>query len=507
MSREADAALQLKILQVGFVCFFIAAVWFAVKSMMLGSQSKAGAIAAFFVGLAAVLFLDDRYWLLLPILAFANLAIPGLPFNGTELGCLSVTVVHALRIVLRRDARSVGPRLVVVVLPLLLWVAIMFMLNPVGLAMFGSRTIGGRFYFDIAIGFSAFLSLSSLRIGEKEARLLFYAILLSLLIAVIRGVVFPQADPDALVFSNTGLEQEVSVRYAFITCSILFMLLFSKWSIRQVLTSPIRLFVLFLLAVLTVYSGKRQAFGSIVLVPVLRMFLKGKDVLLTCAMGFLAAIVLIFAVVGDGMFFTLPTSAKRALAVVAPRYERETAGGIHDLFRRELRKEAYSLIGENPMFGRKGFAMNLENTRWMNFGGGYTSIYAGHAYSGNWHNMWLAYACDFGIPGLCFAVFLWFWLLRFVFRENRMISCGVYLPACFLFFSFELLIALVFSWVSGHASHSTYETLIRYGLLLALVNGYQASHPSCDRLSPLSNGSPAGQHLISAGVPASEGMP
>ena len=507
MAREADVALQLKILQVGFVCIFIAAVWFAVKSMMLGSQSKAWAIAAFFVGLASVLLLDARYWLLLPILSFANLAIPGLPFNGTELGCLSVTVVHALRIVLRRDARSAGLRRVIVVLPLLLWIAVMFMLNPVGLAMFGSRMVGGRFYFDIAIGFSAFLSLASLRIGEEDARLLFYAVLLSLLVAVIRGVVFPRADPDALVFSNTGLEQEVSARYAFITCSIIFMLLFSKWSIRQVLASPIRIFVLFLLAVLTVYSGKRQAFGTIVLVPVLRMLLKGRDVFLTCAMGLLAVIMLAFAVAGDGVLFALPQSAKRALAVVAPRYERETAGGIHDLFRREIRKEAYALIGESPMFGRKGFAMNLENTRWMNFGGGYTSSYALHAYAGNWHNMWLAYACDFGLPGLCFAVFLWFWLLRFVFRENRMISCGVYLPACFLFFSFELLVSLVFSWVAGHASHSTYETLIRYGLLLALANGYQASRPSWNSFSPLPNGSPAGQHLIPTSIPASEGMP
>lgn len=474
MAREADAALQAKVLLVGFVSAFIGAVLLAVKSMMFGSLSKAGIVVALFIGLAAILLLDNRYWLLLPILSFANLSIPGLPFTGTELGCLTITAVHAVRLVLRRDSQRVRSFRIFVTFPLLFWMAFIFLLNPVGLAMFGSHTIGGRFYFDIVVGFSAFLSLASLCIDEKDARLLFYATLLSLLFAVTRDVVFPRPDPDALVFSNTGLEQEVSARYAFITCSAVFMLLFAKWSIRDVMVSPIRMSVLVLLALLTIYSGKRQAFGAIVLVPFFRMILKRKDVILTCAMGMLASMVLALAVIGDGVWFSLPLSAKRVVAVVAPRYEEETAGGIHDLFRQRMRKHAYAVIRENPYLGRRGFAMDLEDTRWLNFGGGYSSLFAGHAYAGNWHSMWLAYACDFGFPGLFFAIFLWVYLFRFILHGNRLVARGVFLPACFLFFSYQLLVALAFSWVSGHASHSTCDTWIRYGMLLALFNGYRS---------------------------------
>ena len=505
MAREADAALQLKILQVGFVLVFIGAVLLAVKSLMSGAFSKAGIIVSLFIGLAVVLILDERYWLMLPVLSISRLSIPGLPFDGTELGCLVVFVVHCFRMVVRRDERkSVLSRDVLATVPLLLWMFIVWMLNPVGLAMFQSRVIGGRFYFDIAVGFLAFLTLASLQIKEKDARYLFYAILLSQLLWLFRGILFPQADPDSLILSGSGLEQEVSARYAFITCSAIFVLLFAKWSLREIMASPMRIALFLLLALLVAYSGKRQAFGTIVLVPFFRLFLTRKDVGLTIVVGFLAAVLVCAAVAFDGSVYTLPRSAKRALAVVFPRYERETAGGIHDVFRQEMRKQAYCLIDESPVFGRKGFAMDLENTGWMKFGGGHTSLYAGHAYSGNWHNMWLAYACDFGLPGLFFAICFWIYLLRFVFHENRLISQGVYLHACFLFFSYQLLSSLVFSWVSGHASRSTYMTWIQYGMLLALLNGYQVSFREWNSLLPLSlfEGS---QGLGQSGPPKLEG--
>ena len=474
MAREADAAFQSKVLQVGFVCVFVGVVLFAVKSMMFGALSKAGIISAFFIGLSAVLLLDKRYWLLLPVLSFANISIPGLPFSGTELGCLVVIAVHAVRLVLRRDSHSVDSFRILPAIPLVLWIAFVFMINPVGLAIFGSHTIGGRFYFDIAVSFLVFISLASIRIDEKDARFLFYSILASFVILVAKDVVFPRADPDSLVFFDTGLEEEVSSRYAFITCSSIVLILLAKWSLRDVMASPIRMAILAILVVLTVYSGKRQAFGAIVLAPFFRMILKRKDYLLTCAVGVLATIILALAVVGDGTWFSLPLSAKRVVAIVAPRYELETAGGIHDVFRQKMRKQAYAVIKENPFLGRKGFAMDLENTRWLNYGGGYSSLFIGHAYAGNWHSMWLAYACDFGFPGLVFAVLFWLCVVRFIITGNRMVSHGVFLPACFLFFSYQLLVALAFSWVSGHASHSTCDTWIRYGMLIALFNGYRS---------------------------------
>ena len=227
MAREADAALQAKILQVGFVSLLAVAALYATRNLMFGSRSMAGGIAFMIVGLVAVLLLDRRYWLLLPAFSVSRIAAPGLPFNGTEIGCLLIVVAHGFRLALRRDESTHFRRDVLVVFPMLGWMFIVWMLNPVGLAMFQSRVIGGRFYFDIAIGFLTFLSLASLRIDESDAKWLFYVLLVSFLFYLVRAVVFPEADPDSLVLADTGLEAEVSSRYAFITCSSIFVLLFA----------------------------------------------------------------------------------------------------------------------------------------------------------------------------------------------------------------------------------------------------------------------------------------
>ena len=290
-----------------------------------------------------------------------------------------------------------------------------------------------------------------------------------------RGVVFPGADPDAAVFS--GAEPEKSARYAFVVCSMVFMLLYAYWPLSSILGSPLKIGLFAVLALLSVYSGKRRAFGTVALIPFFRAFLTGRERLLTLFAAVLASLFLLFATLGDGRIYRLPKSARRALAVVNPRYNRlADDGGVMDLFRREMREQARFVIRDNPWFGRKGFAMDLNETSWMLFGGGQTSLYAGHAYSGNWHSTWYAYAADFGLP--CMVLWLLFTLyyLCYVFRACRIVTTGHFLPACCLFFSMRLFADVVFSYTSGHSSRTTMDTFVAYGLLLAVVRGYQSEH-------------------------------
>ncbi len=472
MSREADSALQLRILQVGFVLAFIAAVLYAVRGMMFGARANAGLVAFFFLGLGIALLLDHRYWLVLPFLAVSGVSIRKLPFSGVELGCLLLVVFYFFRLALRREHPFRFDRDLTVALPVLLWIAIVWMLNPTGLAMFGSSTIGGRFYFDIAVGAAALFVLSTIRVSESDARLLFFTVLFAQVWVLARGVIFPGTDPDALVF--TGAEPERSARYAFVICSSIFMLLYAYWPLSSTLTSPFKIALFSVLALLTVYSGKRKAFGMFALVPVFRAFLTGRERMLTLITAVLASFLLGFAIVGDGVAYRLPRSARRALAVVVQKYQKsEDDGGIKDLFRREMREQARYVIADNPWFGRKGFAMDFNETAWIHFGGGRTNMYESHAYAGNWHSTWYGYAADFGIPCAVLWLLFFLYVLRYSFRACRLVVVGRYLPTCCLYYSIGFFVEAVYSYMTGHSAHTTMDDFIAYGLLLAVVRGYR----------------------------------
>lgn len=472
MAREADAALQLKILRIGFVLVFTVAVLYAIRSLMFGARSTAGLIAFAFLGLATALILDENYWLTCPFFATSGLSLPGLPFSGIELGCVFLIAIYFLRLTIRRGNPLRLDRDLLILSPVLLWVFVVWMLNPVGLAMFGSNTIGGRFYFDMAIGAFSLLVLSTIRISEKGARYLFYAILLAQSCSLVKGILFPTVDPDIVTFA--GAEPEQSTRYAFIVCSSMFILLFARHSLSSILSSPFKVLFFALLALLTLYSGKRRAFGAIALVPFFRVFLTGKERFLTFSMAVVAALFLVFAVIGDGKAYNLPRSAKRVLAVAFPKYKQSAAtGGIQDFFREQMREQARWVIRKSPWFGRKGFAMNLNETAWIHYGGGGTNQFASHAYAGNWHSTWYAYAADFGLPCMVLYAIFFLYMLRYSYIGCREVTEGTFRPACCLYYAMSLFVSAAFSYTSGHSARTLLGHCLIYGMLLAIVRGYR----------------------------------
>ena len=471
MPSQNIQAYKTRIIQIACGLLFVGAFMIALRSMMAGSFSRAALLVALMIGTALVFLLDDRYWLLCPFLAISDISVPRLPFNGIELGCVVLIGVYFCRLALKKGSAFHFGRDLVVTIPVVMWMFIVWMINPTGLAMFGSSSIGGRFYFEIAIAFMALLVLSTIRPDEKDAKFLFYILLSAMLWKLLDGVVFPKTDPDAIVFS--GAEPERSARYAFVVCADIFMLLFALFSLSSVLSSPLKIPLFAALALLTIYSGKRRSFGTVALIPFFRAFLTKKERLLTAAMTIVAAVLLVFLVAGDGTAYSLPRSAKRTLAVLFPQYRVHDEGGIRDLFRREMREQARLVIRADPWFGRKGFAMNLDETVWMNFGHGYTGMYAGHAYSGNWHSTWYSYAADFGVPCLVFWCIFQMYYLWYALKACRLVVSGRYLPACCIYFSLSCFLAFTFSYTTGHSAVTTLEEWVKYGLLIAIVRGYR----------------------------------
>ena len=473
MSVRNSTAYQTRIQQIAFGLLFVAATAVAIRSLMFGAYSRAGLVIGSFLGFWLVVALKEWYWLLFPFFVSTGISIPGLPFEGGEIGCLVVIVAHFMRLASKQDKAIHFNSDLLVVFPVFFWILFVFFLNPVGMAMIGSNTIGGRYYFQIVVSFFAMLALSTQHVDEKGAKRLFYVLLFGMTYQVLVRTVLPSGntDEDFLI----GDSDIVSSRYGFIGCANIYMLLFARYSISDFLRVPWRAVCVAILALFATYSGKRRAFGTLLVVPVFRSFLVGKEKALTVLMAGLVFLVLCLAVMGDGTMYRLPPTAQRALSVVFPTYQTGYASGMNDFFRAQMREQARVIISDNPWFGRKGFAMNLDETAWMHFGGANTDLYEGHAYAGNWHSTWYAFAADFGLP----CVILWgifvCYLLRYLFVVARNVSDGKWRQTVCLFYCFQLLTEIVFSYTSGHSSRTPLFMWPAYGMLIAISNGSRKS--------------------------------
>lgn len=466
-------AYQAKLYQFVFGLALLALGFSTVRKMVAAGSAKTGyMLAGIIVSLVIVFILDKRYWLVLPVLYVFPVRLSGIPFDERELACLAIIAMHGMRMALHRDQVSFTFGKILPVLPVMAWIAMVFCLNPAGLHVAGTSSMGGRFYFKIFAAFFAFLSMSSLSLSENDAKFLFRTVLAANIFAVVRNI-FPSFSTTDVI-SLEGFEIQATTNYSFIGFGALILLLFARFPLSKIFSSPKCLVLFMILVAGAIYSGKRQVFGRIVLLFPLSCLLRRKDFATMFFVGIVGLCAIFFSVAGDGSFYNLPRSAKRALAVVIPKYSEEIGGGVSDVFREQMRHHAYEVIRSNPWLGRVGFAMSLEQTALSH------AIFStksdngfGHAVAGNWHNMWLSYACDFGVPCLVLIVFLWLHIVRFCFLATKLVVRGVYLPACCLIYSFELLFQFIFGWYSGHASISTQALLINYGILIALVNGYQ----------------------------------
>ena len=106
----------------------------------------------------------------------------------------------------------------------------------------------------------------------------------------------------------------------------------------------------------------------------------------------------------------------------------------------------------------------------MNFSG-ISDLYAGHAYSGNWHSTWYAYACDFGLPAMVMWAGFMLYAVFWDYRGFRKVVFGDYASTVYVYYSFALFFSLIFSYTSGHSAHTARDAWIVVGLLYAIRNG------------------------------------
>lgn len=456
------SAIQTKILPIIFGLALFVVAFSAVKGISYGNTTSVKLLAGLVVVGGITLALDKYYWLMLPAFFVLGIKVPGLPFDGKELGCLLLIVVYVLRLTLQKEKTTKPCISLRVSFPFLLWMFVVWCLNPTGLAMFGSSTVGARFYLKIVFGVIASFIMCTKAIDEKDSKKLFFVIVI---VQIVQSLISIFA--VGLVSTEVVMEERGVGRYEYLFALALYTIMFCRYSLSDIFKSGWKFFVVVLFALLTIYTGKRRAIGTLFFLPLLRVYFTGKDKMLTFACVCFASFLLIFTVAADGTFYELPKSVQRSLSIVVPKYRQSEY--TQDVFRFEIRQIGNQIIKESPWFGRKGFAFDAREALWINSLG--KDLFGGHAFTGNWHSSWYAYACDFGVPCAIGYYFALIFMLFYSLKVLKQTQYGSWSFICVLFYTLRIYVSAIFSYTSGHSSLTTLGFMYDLGMLVALSNG------------------------------------
>lgn len=459
------AAYQTKIYQFLFGTILFALVLNGVKSLCYGQQANLKMKAALIIWTGIALALDRNYWLLYPLFASLPFRIPNIPFSSTELACISVVAMSFVRSAQHRDSFSFNSsKQVFWAAPYYLWTCVIFAMNPVGLYFFGSHLIGGRNYLWLFLGFVTLLTFSQLELREGELKKLFWIQIVFVFIRIIKAL------NGAADIDDVG---SLATRYYLLPFATLGTMIFCRYDLQKIMTSPILFSLASICSLATVLSGKRSVTGALLITPVLTaMFRKRYGFTLKCGVVF--AFLLLFILAGQGHFYNLPPSVQRGLSFLPAKWDsRFKRMGFKDDFRHALQNRAKDIIRENPFFGRKG--LGFDPNEWA------VAISAidadettaeGHAISGNWHNKFYGMWADFGVV----APFSWYFFMiavvRWVWKRRAWFLDESYSSTYFRIWSVSMVVTLISTY--GQSAKTPFETWPIFGMLLALWNGKRA---------------------------------
>jgi hypothetical protein len=148
-----------------------------------------------------------------------------------------------------------------------------------------------------------------------------------------------------------------------------------------------------------------------------------------------------------------------------------------DPFREALRRFAMENIERYPIVGR-GFAIEYSEvigqigaSRYL---GGDDMQAAPYAIGRAWHNTWLGYAADFGIPLSVIQGILYLTVLIIAFKTSRAYPFGSLQSIVAIYILIFTVRDLLASHTSGHSALDAYARWWIYGLIFALYAATQS---------------------------------
>lgn len=459
--------LQIRLIFVGLLGL-IAAVYLGIR---VGEGATKLVMGIFLIlGMAALLTkLGSRAWLFAVVGMNLDLPVPltfGRDFSAKEL-TMMLLITHGIFLhMLRRQKITVFRKEYAWPLAYTGWALLVLAGNPTGLFIFGSDTVGFRFYFQIFLALGGFLVLANGTIEQRDIRwflgLGFASAFLNMLYAwwSVRGL-----PADFALWSSDNQyytwHQAIGSPAAFIfTALIAHYPLPTLFSLRFWYWWP----VIFTSLGATLLSGKRMGLVGIILAPVFISLLRRS----------LGPIAIILAgtvlgigtlVIGHGRFFELPLNAQRALSVFPGNWNPSTNLGTSDEYRAILREDAIERIRANPWIGR-GFALSLSEY----WGDRITNkrVISGVGAGESWHNTWLGISATFGIPAALIWLGLVVSMLVLSVRMARAFPEGDLRKTLAGIIFLGICGQIMGSWTGGHAALNAFHHWWYWALLFPL---------------------------------------
>jgi len=469
----------------------------AVLGSLIGGQDFR-TLALFMSGcivIATFLALGKHYWLLIPLSIGAK--FPAIPLGGRsidfpELAIACCFVFFVLRVATRHENLHLFRSVNTPILLFMAWVFIIFTLNPVGLAFFGSATAGGRFYIKLVLAFAAFAILSNRTYTENDIKWVLGLLVFGAFFGMIYGiaeyaVVGPQVDPTTGIVQESFYTWHQVLSWPAITLAFL---IFSRWGPKEIfgLRQPLALITYICCLALVLLSGKRMGLTAVLLAPVVSAIMYRQFIFLPIAIAAFLVIV-VTLVSGQGQWFNLPIVAQRTLSWLPGDWDHQldSMRGGADEWRAALRRIAITNIQRDPIVGR-GFFVDFQEAMtaidMQSRGGDLDVQVASYALGRSWHNIWLGYAADFGIPISIIQAFLFAWVLIIAARLFRTVEGFSYQRVFVLYLFIFTIRDLATSWTSGHSSVDAFNRWWMYGIMVAIYLQNKVSRGYAPRLEP-----------------------
>ena len=436
-------------------------------------------IGLFVISMVALMtMLGPHYWLIIPFAFVCQL--PAIPVQGrlVELPEIMAVVCGAfllVRYALKQQKFTLFRKEHAAVMLYAGWALMIFMKNPVGLSDLGATAGGLRFYGKIGLALVAFLVMANQKIDERGCKWIIILLLFGAILSTVQEIFFfffpiggrdvyaQEIDSEAFYTWHQSL--------ANLPLAVI-LILFSRYPSRQIFSLH-RLWSLgaFVACVaLIVASGKRAAAASVPLIALAAATARRElGFLLLWLVG--AGLACVLVIVGQGEIFHLSLTAQRTLSFLPAEWDVELSSmeGGQDEFRAALRRLAMQKIHRDPWIGT-GYKIDLRMLQGLALQQA-TNIeeqVTPFALASSWHNTWLGYAADFGIPASVLAAIIFLTVLRRswkTFKESPQKSLTQTL-AFYIFLS--TLRDVVFSQTGGHSANDAFGHWWLYGLLVAL---------------------------------------
>lgn len=474
-----------KIIVFGVSALGILLAFFMGRAAGQGQLMHIALVFGVMIGAPLLLSLGKNYWYLIPASLLSGL--PAIPFGGRNIDLAEVCIalcfgIFVTRVAFKHDKLILFRKTHIPIYLFLAWVLFVFCLNPVGFAVFGSATMGARFYAQIALAFCAFLVVTSREITEKDCKWIIVFIVLGTCINTFYSVAsfFLFGPGDEILNPNADAEGYYTWHQNLASPAVSVAFLLFAWKKpSQVFTfRDLRFLVLYLLTIVVVLlSGKRLAVIGVFLAPMVSAFVFRQYFYIVSTL-FLSSFLIAGIMFTHGDLFKFPLQIQRSLSWLPAEWDPEfhdMAGG-RDPFRESLRRYALENIKRDPIIG-KGFAIEysviiaqINSSRYLS---GNDMQAAPYAIGRAWHNTWLGYAADFGIPlsviqGILILVVLW---AAFYSSRNQPLGSFKSILSIYLFIFFFR--DLVGSHTGGHSALDAFSRWWMYGVLFAIVSGIQ----------------------------------